>query len=152
MRSGLEIDLTLARGLNYYTGAIVEVKALDVEIGSITGGGRYDNLTGVFGMPGISGVGISFGADRIFDVLNQLNLYPKDSLQTTQIMFVNFAEIYPEAAKMKKQMGYADAKKINYVALVGETEIEAGKITLKNMITGEQQLLSVEDIISFINK
>ena len=173
LRSGLEIDLTLARGLNYYTGAIVEVKALDVEIGSITGGGRYDNLTGVFGMPGISGVGISFGADRIFDVLNQLNLYPKDSLQTTQIMFVNFgekeealcikylaqfrtagirAEIYPEAAKMKKQMGYADAKKINYVALVGETEIEAGKITLKNMITGEQQLLSVEDIISFINK
>ena len=173
LRSGLEIDLTLARGLNYYTGAIVEVKALDVEIGSITGGGRYDNLTGVFGMPGISGVGISFGADRIFDVLNQLNLYPKDYLQTTQIMFVNFgekeeaicikylaqfrtagirAEIYPEAAKMKKQMGYADAKKINYVALVGETEIEAGKITLKNMITGEQQLLSVEDIISFINK
>ena len=173
LRSGLEIDLTLARGLNYYTGAIVEVKALDVEIGSITGGGRYDNLTGVFGMPGISGVGISFGADRIFDVLNQLNLYPKDSLQTTQIMFVNFgeteeaicikylaqfrtagirAEIYPEAAKMKKQMGYADAKKINYVALVGETEIEAGKITLKNMITGEQQLLSAEDIISFINK
>ena len=173
LRSGLEIDLTLARGLNYYTGAIVEVKALDVEIGSITGGGRYDNLTGVFGMPGISGVGISFGADRIFDVLNQLNLYPKDSLQTTQIMFVNFgeteeaicikylaqfrtagirAEIYPAAAKMKKQMGYADAKKINYVALVGETEIEAGKITLKNMITGEQQLLSAEDIISFINK
>ena len=173
LRSGLEIDLTLARGLNYYTGAIVEVKALDVEIGSITGGGRYDNLTGVFGMPGISGVGISFGADRIFDVLNQLNLYPKDSLQTTQIMFVNFgekeeaicikylaqfrtagirAEIYPEAAKMKKQMGYADAKKINYVALVGETEIEAGKITWKNMITGEQQLLSVDDIISFINK
>ena len=173
LRSGLEIDLTLARGLNYYTGAIVEVKALDVEIGSITGGGRYDNLTGVFGMPGISGVGISFGADRIFDVLNQLNLYPKDSLQTTQIMFVNFgekeeaicikylaqfrtagirAEIYPEAAKMKKQMGYADAKKINYVAIVGETEIESGKITLKNMITGEQQLLSVEDIISFINK
>ncbi|WP_055097027.1 histidine--tRNA ligase [Gabonia massiliensis] len=173
LRSGLEIDLTLARGLNYYTGAIVEVKALDVEIGSITGGGRYDNLTGVFGMPGISGVGISFGADRIFDVLNQLNLYPKDSLQTTQIMFVNFgeteeaicikylaqfrtagirAEIYPEAAKMKKQMGYADTKKINYVALVGETEIEAGKITLKNMITGEQQLLSAEDIISFINK
>ena len=173
LRSGLEIDLTLARGLNYYTGAIVEVKALDVEIGSITGGGRYDNLTGVFGMPGISGVGISFGADRIFDALKQLNLYPKDSLQTTQIMFVNFgekeeaicikylaqfrtagirAEIYPEAAKMKKQMGYADAKKINYVALVGETEIEAGKITLKNMITGEQQLLSVEDIISFINK
>ena len=173
LRSGLEIDLTLARGLNYYTGAIVEVKALDVEIGSITGGGRYDNLTGVFGMPGLSGVGISFGADRIFDVLNQLNLYPKDSLQSNQIMFVNFgekeeaicikylaqfrtagirAEIYPEAAKMKKQMGYADAKKINYVALVGETEIEAGKITLKNMITGEQQLLSVEDIISFINK
>ena len=171
LHSELEIDLTLARGLNYYTGAIVEVKALDVEIGSITGGGRYDNLTGVFGMPGISGVGISFGADRIFDVLNQLDLYPEDSLQTTQILFVNFgereeavclsylprfraagirSEIYPEAAKMKKQMSYANAKKIHFVALVGESEIEAGKITLKNMITGEQQLLSVEEAIAYI--
>ena len=150
----------MARGLNYYTGAIVEVKALDVQIGSITGGGRYDNLTGVFGMPGVSGVGISFGADRIFDVLNQLDLYPKDSLSATQIMFVNFGEkeqsicmehafrlrrcgirteIYPEAAKMKKQMGYADSKKIPYVALVGENEIAAGKITVKNMTTGDSK-------------
>ena len=158
LRSALDIDLTLARGLNYYTGAIVEVKALDVQIGSITGGGRYDNLTGVFGMPGVSGVGISFGADRIFDVLNQLDLYPKDSLSTTQIMFVNFGEkeqevclahasllrragirteVYPEAAKMKKQMSYADSKKIPYVALVGENEIAAGKIAVKNMVTGE---------------
>ncbi|MCP9611576.1 histidine--tRNA ligase [Coprobacter tertius] len=171
LRSELVIDLTLARGLNYYTGAIVEVKAIDVQIGSITGGGRYDNLTGVFGMPGVSGVGISFGADRIFDVLNQLDLYPEDSLQTTQIMFVNFgekeeavclkhisalraagirAEIYPENAKMKKQMGYADAKKIGYVGIVGETEIEAGKINLKNMSTGEQKLLTLNEIIDLI--
>ena len=171
LRSALEIDLTLARGLNYYTGAIVEVKALDVQIGSITGGGRYDNLTGVFGMPGVSGVGISFGADRIFDVLNQLDLYPKDSLSATQIMFVNFGEkeqsicmehafrlrrcgirteIYPEAAKMKKQMGYADSKKIPYVALVGENEIAAGKITVKNMTTGEQQMLTVSELADFL--
>ena len=169
LRAELELDLTLARGLNYYTGAIFEVKALDVQIGSITGGGRYDNLTGVFGMEGVSGVGISFGADRIFDVLNQLDLYPKDALQTTQLLFVNFgekeeayllplvaqvraagirAELYPESAKMKKQMGYADTKKIPYVAIVGETEMAEGKINVKNMITGEQQLLTVDELIA----
>lgn len=171
LRSQLDIDLTLARGLNYYTGAILEVKALDVEIGSITGGGRYDNLTGVFGMPGVSGVGISFGADRIFDVLNQLNLYPENSLQNTQVMFVNFgeaeseaclrhlarmraagirAEIYPEAAKMKKQMGYADTQQIGFVALVGESEMAENKITLKNMNTGEQQCVTVEEAIALV--
>ncbi len=164
----LETDLTLARGLNYYTGTIFEVKALDVEIGSITGGGRYDNLTGVFGMDGMSGVGISFGADRIYDVLNQLDLYPADSLQTTQVMFVNFgekeaayllpvmaqaraagirAELYPEAAKMKKQMGYADAKKIPFVALVGENEMAEGKINLKNMRSGEQETVGTDELI-----
>lgn len=168
LRAQLELDLTLARGLNYYTGAIFEVKALDVQIGSITGGGRYDNLTGVFGMDGMSGVGVSFGADRIFDVLNQLDLYPVDSLQTTQVLFVNFGrqeetyllpilaqmraagirtELFPEALKMKKQMGYADAKKIPYVAIVGETEMAENKINLKNMITGEQKLVSVEELI-----
>lgn len=168
LRAPLELDLTLARGLNYYTGAIFEVKALDVQIGSITGGGRYDNLTGVFGMPGISGVGISFGADRIFDVLNQLELYPADSLQTTQLMFVNFGEkeeayllpvvsrireagirteIYPESGKMKKQMGYADTKKIPFVALVGENEIGEQKINLKNMVTGEQRLVTTDELI-----
>ncbi len=164
----LETDLTLARGLNYYTGTIFEVKALDVEIGSITGGGRYDNLTGVFGMDGMSGVGISFGADRIYDVLNQLDLYPADSLQTTQVMFVHFgekeaayllpvmaqvraagirAELYPEAAKMKKQMGYADAKKIPFVALVGENEMAEGKINLKNMQSGEQESVGRDELI-----
>lgn len=169
LRAELELDLTLARGLNYYTGAIFEVKALDVQIGSITGGGRYDNLTGVFGMEGVSGVGISFGADRIFDVLNQLDLYPKDALQTTQLLFVNFGEkeeayllplvaqvraagirteLYPESAKMKKQMGYADTKKIPYVAIVGETEMAEGKINVKNMITSEQQLLTVDELIA----
>ena len=168
MNAELELDLTLARGLNYYTGAIFEVKALDVQIGSITGGGRYDNLTGVFGLNGVSGVGISFGADRIFDVLNQLDLYPADSLQTTQLLFVNFGareeayllpliakvraagirtELYPEATKMKKQMGYADTKKIPFVALVGENEIEAGKVNLKNMLTGEQNSVTVEELI-----
>lgn len=168
MNAELELDLTLARGLNYYTGAIFEVKALDVQIGSITGGGRYDNLTGVFGLSGVSGVGISFGADRIFDVLNQLDLYPADSLQTTQLLFVNFGareeaylfpliakvraagirtELYPEAAKMKKQMSYADTKKIPFVALVGENEIEAGKVNLKNMLTGEQHSVTVEELI-----
>lgn len=167
LRSQLELDLTLARGLNYYTGAIFEVKALDVQIGSITGGGRYDNLTGVFGMDGVSGVGISFGADRIFDVLNQLELYPKDALQTTQLLFINFGEkeeayllpivaqvraagirteLYPESAKVKKQMGYADAKKIPFVAIVGETEMNEGKITLKNMITGEQKPVTLEEL------
>jgi histidyl-tRNA synthetase len=164
----LELDLTLARGLNYYTGAIFEVKALDVQIGSITGGGRYDNLTGVFGLPGVSGVGISFGADRIFDVLNQLNLYPGNAIKQTQVLFVNFgeqeenyilpiltqlrqtgisAEIYPEAgAKLKKQLSYADTNKIPYVVLAGESEISAGKLTLKNMLTGEQTLLSAEEL------
>ena len=168
VKAELELDLTLARGLNYYTGAIFEVKAMDVQIGSITGGGRYDNLTGVFGMDGVSGVGISFGADRIFDVLNQLELYPEDSLLTTQLMFVNFGEkeeayllplvasvraagirteIYPEPVKMKKQMGYADAKKIPFVALVGESEMTEGKINLKNMITGEQKPVTVQELI-----
>jgi len=167
----LEPALTLARGLNYYTGTIFEVKALDVEIGSITGGGRYDNLTGVFGMDGMSGVGISFGADRIYDVLNQLDLYPADSLKTTQVMFVNFgekeaayllpvmarvraagirAELYPEAAKMKKQMGYADAKKIPFVALVGENEMADGKINLKNMQSGEQESVGMDELIEKI--
>ncbi len=168
LRAELELDLTLARGLNYYTGAIFEVKALDVQIGSITGGGRYDNLTGVFGMEGVSGVGISFGADRIYDVLNQLDLYPKDALQTTQLLFVNFGpaeetyllpivaqvraagirtELYPESCKMKKQMSYADTKKIPFVAIVGETEMAEGKINLKNMLTGEQSLLTVDELI-----
>jgi len=165
----LDLDLTLARGLHYYTGAIIEVKALDVQIGSISGGGRYDNLTGIFGLSGVSGVGISFGADRIFDVLNQLDLYPKDSIQNAQILFVNFGEkeegyilpliskmrqnnisteIYPEAAKMKKQMSYADSNKIPYVAIAGENEINEQKITLKDMMSGEQKLLSIEDCIS----
>jgi len=165
----IELDLTLARGLNYYTGAIFEVKALDVEIGSITGGGRYDNLTGIFGMPGLSGVGISFGADRIFDVLNQLDLYPKEAVNATQLLFVNFgeqeadfclpilsrvraagirAEIYPDAAKMKKQMSYANAKQIPFVAIVGESEMAQGRLTLKNMETGQQQLLTPDALIT----
>jgi len=169
MVSPLELDLSLARGLNYYTGVIFEVKAVDVQIGSITGGGRYDNLTGVFGMDGVSGVGISFGADRIFDALNQLNLYPADSLQSTQLLFVNFgneevdyilpiltkvraagisAELYPESSKMKKQMAYADAKKIPFVAIVGETEMAESRINLKNMITGEQHLVTEEELLS----
>ena len=167
-KSSLSLDLTLARGLNYYTGAIFEVKALDVEMGSITGGGRYDNLTGIFGLPGLSGVGISFGVDRIYDVLNTLDLYPKDSLTTTQVLFINFgdketayclpiiykvresgirAEIYPDAAKMKKQMSYANAKQIPFVVLAGENEINAGKVTLKNMETGEQSLLTPDELI-----
>lgn len=171
LKNEIQLDLTLARGLNYYTGAIFEVKALDVQIGSITGGGRYDNLTGIFGMPGLSGVGISFGADRIYDVLNQLDLYPKDSVTTTQLLFINFgeketayslpiigqvrehgirAEIYPDTAKMKKQMSYANAKDIPYVALAGENEIAAGKVTLKNMETGEQQMLSPEELINVL--
>ena len=162
LKNDVQLDLTLARGLNYYTGAIFEVKALDVEIGSITGGGRYDNLTGIFGLPGLSGVGISFGADRIYDVLNQLDLYPESALTTTQVLFVNFgqaearyllpviarlrnegvrAELYPDAAKMKKQMSYANARQIPYVVLAGESEIEQGKVTLKNMNTGEQSLV-----------
>ena len=168
LTSSISLDLTLARGLNYYTGAIFEVKALDVEMGSITGGGRYDNLTGIFGLPGLSGVGISFGVDRIYDVLNTLDLYPKDSLTTTQVLFINFgeqetayclpiinkvrsqgirAEIFPDAAKMKKQMSYANAKQIPFVVLAGENEMNAGKVTLKNMTTGEQSLLSTEELI-----
>ena len=173
LKNEIQLDLTLARGLNYYTGAIFEVKALDVEIGSITGGGRYDNLTGIFGMPGLSGVGISFGADRIYDVLNALDLYPKNSMNATQILFINFgeretayclpiiykvrakgfrAEIYPDAAKMKKQMSYANAKQIPFVALAGENEINEGKVMLKNMETGEQQLLTPDELLVAINK
>lgn len=168
VQTQIELDLTLARGLNYYTGAIFEVKALDVEIGSITGGGRYDNLTGVFGLEGVSGVGISFGADRIYDVLNQLKLYPETSVEQTQILFVSFGEkellyslpwlktlrekginteIYPESAKMKKQMTYADNKKIPFVAIVGETEMNADKVMLKNMKSGEQALVSLVELI-----
>ena len=168
VQTQIDLDLTLARGLNYYTGAIFEVKALDVEMGSITGGGRYDNLTGVFGMEGVSGVGISFGADRIYDVLNQLELYPETSLENTQILFVSFGEkelmyclpwlsvlraigvnteIYPEPAKMKKQMSYADNKRIPFVAIVGEAEMNSGKVMLKNMKTGDQSLLSLEELI-----
>lgn len=171
LKNEIQLDLTLARGLNYYTGAIFEVKALDVQIGSITGGGRYDNLTGIFGMPGLSGVGISFGADRIYDVLNALDLYPKESVQGTQLLFINFgeketaycmpiiaaarqagirAEMYPDNAKMKKQMNYANAKSIGFVALAGELEIEADKITLKDMATGNQQLVTAEEMMSLI--
>ena len=173
LKNEIELDLTLARGLNYYTGAIFEVKALDVQIGSITGGGRYDNLTGVFGMAGISGVGISFGADRIFDVLNQLELYPKEAVNGTQLLFINFgekeaafsigilakaraagirAEIFPDAAKMKKQMSYANAKNIPFVAIVGENEMNEGKAMLKNMETGEQHLVSAEELIETLLK
>ena len=169
LKNEIELDLTLARGLNYYTGAIFEVKALDVQIGSITGGGRYDNLTGVFGMSGVSGVGISFGADRIFDVLNQLDLYPKEAVNGTQLLFINFgekeaafsmnvltevraagirAEIFPDASKMKKQMGYANSKGIPFVALVGENEMNEGKVTLKNMETGEQKMVTPQELVS----
>ena len=172
IQSEVELDLTLARGLNYYTGAIFEVKALDVQIGSISGGGRYDNLTGVFGMEGMSGVGISFGADRIYDVLNQLDLYPKEAVNGTQLLFVNFgeaeaayvlpvlaqvraagirAEIYPDAAKMKKQMSYANAKMVPFVAIVGENEMKEGKVMLKNMANGEQSLVAPEELVAAIN-
>ena len=168
LKNEIQLDLTLARGLNYYTGAIFEVKALDVQIGSITGGGRYDNLTGIFGMPGISGVGISFGVDRIFDVLNALDCYPSDAVNGTQLLFINFGEketayclpavakareagirteIFPDSTKMKKQMSYANAKQIPFVALAGENEMSEGKFTLKNMLTGEQQLLVIEELI-----
>lgn len=168
LKNEIQLDLTLARGLNYYTGAIFEVKALDVEIGSITGGGRYDNLTGIFGMPNLSGVGFSFGADRIYDVLNALDLYPKESISNTQLLFINFGEketnyvlpfvtkarqanirteLFPDSVKMKKQMAYANAKHIPFVVLAGDNEIEQGKVTLKNMITGEQILVSPEDLI-----
>ena len=171
LKNEIQLDLTLARGLNYYTGAIFEVKALDVQIGSITGGGRYDNLTGIFGMPGISGVGISFGVDRIFDVLNALDLYPKDSVMGTQLLFINFGqaetqyslpvvakarqagirtEMYPDAVKMKKQMSYANAKAVPFVALAGENEMQQGKFTLKNMTTGEQQLVTPDELIAVV--
>lgn len=171
LHNEIQLDLTLARGLNYYTGAIFEVKALDTPMGSITGGGRYDNLTGIFGMPGLSGVGISFGADRIYDVLNALDLYPKEAISTTQLLFINFGEkettyclpiaakarkagirveVYPDKAKMKKQMSYANAKGIPFVALAGDNEIEARKVTLKNMATGEQSLLSPEELVAQI--
>lgn len=169
LNNEIQLDLTLARGLNYYTGAIFEVKALDTPMGSITGGGRYDNLTGIFGMPGLSGVGISFGADRIYDVLNALDLYPKETITGTQLLFINFGEketeyclpvvnqarkagirteMFPDSCKMKKQMNYANAKNIPFVALAGENEINAGKFTLKDMTTGEQCLISAEELIN----
>ena len=171
LKNEIQLDLTLARGLNYYTGAIFEVKALDVQIGSITGGGRYDNLTGIFGMPGISGVGISFGIDRIFDVLNALDCYPKDAVNGTQLLFINFGEketayclpavakareagirteIFPDSSKMKKQMSYANAKQIPFVVLAGENEMAEGKFTLKNMLTGNQQLVTTEELIDIV--
>ena len=173
LRNDIELDLTLARGLNYYTGAIFEVKALDTPMGSITGGGRYDNLTGIFGMPGLSGVGISFGADRIYDVLNTLNLYPQETLNATQLLFINFGqqetnycipilakaraqgirtEIFPDAVKMKKQMSYANAKHIPFVALVGENEMQEGKVMLKHMESGTQQLVFPEELINIVKK
>lgn len=171
LKNEVQFDITLARGLNYYTGAIFEVKALDVQIGSITGGGRYDNLTGIFGMPGLSGVGISFGADRIFDVLNALDLYPKNAIVGTQLLFINFGEqetaycmplaaqarqagiateIYPDAVKMKKQMAYANNNGVHYVALAGENEIKDNKVTLKDMQTGEQHLVTADEMIAII--
>lgn len=171
LNNEIELDLTLARGLNYYTGAIFEVKALDTPMGSITGGGRYDNLTGIFGLPGLSGVGISFGADRIYDVLNALDLYPKEAVNSTQVLFINFgetetayclpivgklrqagirSEVFPDKAKMKKQMSYANAKNIPFVVLAGENEMAAGKVTLKNMESGEQTLVTVEELIATV--
>ena len=173
LKNEIQLDLTLARGLNYYTGAIFEVKALDVQIGSITGGGRYDNLTGIFGMPGLSGVGISFGADRIYDVLNQLDLYPKEAVNGTQLLFINFGEketayclpiaakarqagirteVFPDSAKMKKQMSYANAKQIPFVALAGENEINEDKVTLKDMTTGEQMLVTADELLTKLSK
>lgn len=171
LRNEMELDLTLARGLNYYTGCIFEVKALDVQIGSITGGGRYDNLTGIFGLPGLSGVGISFGADRIYDVLTQLDLYPAETQSGARILFINFgareaahclrlaaavrqagisAEVYPDSVKMKKQMSYANAHNVPFVALVGETEISEGTVSLKNMVTGEQKSMTIDEVIQMI--
>ena len=173
LNNEIQLDLTLARGLNYYTGAIFEVKALDTPMGSITGGGRYDNLTGIFGMPGLSGVGISFGADRIYDVLNALDLYPKEAVNATQVLFINFGEketayclpfvakarkagirteIFPDKAKMKKQMSYANAKNIPYVVLAGENEINEGKLMLKDMQTGEQTLITIDKLIATVSK
>ena len=171
LNNEIQLDLTLARGLNYYTGAIFEVKALDTPMGSITGGGRYDNLTGIFGMPGLSGVGISFGADRIYDVLNTLDLYPKEAVNGTRLLFINFGEketayclpavaktraagirteMYPDSVKMKKQMSYANTKAIPFVALAGENEMAEGKFTLKNMQTGEQQLVTIDELIDIV--
>ena len=173
LNNELQLDLTLARGLNYYTGAIFEVKAKDVQIGSITGGGRYDNLTGIFGMPGLSGVGISFGADRIYDVLNQFDLYPKEAVNGTQVLFINFGEkeiaycmpiaqlmrkngvsteVYADSVKMKKQMNYANATGVSFVALVGEDEMNEGKVTLKNMQTGEQQMVTPEEMLAIVKQ
>ena len=173
LKNEIALDLTLARGLNYYTGCIVEVKALDVQIGSITGGGRYDNLTGIFGMPGLSGVGISFGADRIYDVLNQLDLYPQDAIQGAQVLFINFGqaeaarsmqvatqlrqagiavEVYPDSAKMKKQMSYANTLGVPYVALIGESELQSGLVTLKDMQSGQQQQLTAAEVIKIVGK
>ena len=171
LNNEIQLDLTLARGLNYYTGAIFEVKALDYAIGSITGGGRYDNLTGIFGMPGLSGVGISFGADRIYDVLNGLDLYPKEAVNGTRLLFINFGEretaycmpvvracraagisteLFPDKAKMKKQVGYANAKAIPFVALAGDNEMAENKFTLKNMETGEQSLVSADELVEML--
>jgi len=171
LKNEVTLDLTLARGLNYYTGAIIEVKALEVEIGSITGGGRYDNLTGIFGLSGLSGVGISFGADRIYDVLNQLNRFPGDFTRASDLLFVNFGEkeadyllpvimqlrragisceLYPEAAKMKKQLSYADSNHIPFVVLVGENEMKEGNMTLKNMVTGEQQCVTLNEVLAIV--
>ena len=166
--AALDLDFSLARGLNYYTGTIIEVKALDVEIGSITGGGRYDNLTGVFGMPGLSGVGISFGADRIYDVLNALSLYPDELSGSAKVLFVNFgeaeafkameaikelrangisAQLFPDAAKMKKQMNYANSEGTPFVAIIGETELANGTVTLKDMTSGEQKELNISELV-----
>ena len=171
LNNEIQLDLTLARGLNYYTGAIFEVKALDTPMGSITGGGRYDNLTGIFGMPGLSGVGISFGADRIYDVLNALDLYPKETITGTQLLFINFGEketeyclpvvskarkagirteMFPDKSKMKKQMNYANAKGIPFVVLAGENEINEDKFTLKDMNSGEQKLVSADELIDIV--
>lgn len=171
LKNEMQFDLTLARGLNYYTGAIFEVKALDFSIGSISGGGRYDNLTGIFGMPGLSGVGISFGADRIYDVLNGLELYPDGAMSQTRLLFINFGEreaaycmpvvrrcreagvsteLYPDCCKMKKQMSYANAKDIRFVALVGETEMAEGKLTLKDMVTGEQRMIAPAELLAIV--
>ena len=173
LKNELQLDLTLARGLNYYTGAIFEVKALDTPMGSITGGGRYDNLTGIFGMPGISGVGISFGADRIYDVLNTLDLYPKEITTNTQVLFINFGEketeyclpilckarengirteLFPDSAKMKKQMSYANANNMPFVVLAGDNEMQSGVVTLKNMETGEQKQVTPDELIAIVKE
>ena len=168
----VELDLTLARGLNYYTGAIFEVKAKDFDIGSICGGGRYDDLTGIFGLPNVSGVGVSFGAERIYDILSQQDLFPSDSLETTKVMFVNFGEkeevyclpvltdlrknginteIYPENAKMKKQMNYANKKQIPFVVLAGESEMSKNRFTLKNMTSGDQKSVTAKELINILS-